>query len=82
VGFAAETEDVLSEARAKLERKNCDLLVVNDVSAPEVGFDHPTNEVTILSRHGEPQVVSLRSKEAIAEVLLSKVGELLQEGTR
>ena len=45
VGFAAETDDVLERGRRKLERKGCDLLVVNDVRAPGSGFDHDTNEV-------------------------------------
>ena len=49
MGFAAETDDVAGQrAGRKLERKGVDLLVVNDVSAPGVGFDHDTNEVTIL----------------------------------
>ena len=52
VGFAAETHDVLDRARRKLERKGVDLLVVNDVSAPGVGFDHDTNAVVILTTDG------------------------------
>jgi len=52
VGFAAETHDVLAHGRAKLERKRVDLLVVNDVSQPGVGFDHDTNAVVILDDAG------------------------------
>jgi phosphopantothenoylcysteine decarboxylase / phosphopantothenate---cysteine ligase len=80
VGFAAETSNVLANGRAKMARKNCDLLVVNDVSAPEVGFDYPTNEVHLLDRAGGEVLISLRSKEGVAEAVLSKVGQLLQEG--
>ena len=47
VGFAAETENVLQEAHAKLRRKACDLVVANDVSKPGTGFDSDENEVTL-----------------------------------
>ena len=50
VGFAAETDDLLANARGKLARKQLDLIVANDVSAPGVGFEHDTNEVVILVR--------------------------------
>ena len=48
VGFAAETHDLAARAAAKLRGKNLDLMVANDVSAQDVGFDHDTNAVTIL----------------------------------
>ena len=54
VGFAAETDDVIERGRRKLERKGVDLLVVNDVSAAGVGFDHDTNAVTILDAARRP----------------------------
>ena len=73
VGFAAETDDVLAHGRAKLERKRCDLLVVNDVSAPATGFDHDTNEVTILEAGGGETTVTLRSKRAVADAVFDRV---------
>jgi len=73
VGFAAETEDVLSRAREKLARKRIDLLVVNDVSAPGRGFDHDTNEVTILDAEGATTTVPLRSKRQVADAVLDEV---------
>jgi phosphopantothenoylcysteine decarboxylase/phosphopantothenate--cysteine ligase len=73
VGFAAETDHVLEHAVAKLERKGCDLLVVNDVSAPSVGFDHDTNAVHILDRSGETTTVELSSKRAVADRILDRV---------
>ena len=73
VGFAAETDQVLDHARAKLARKGCDLLVVNDVSAPSTGFDHDTNEVVILDAAGGQQVVALRSKRAVADAVFDRV---------
>jgi len=81
VGFAAETNDVLANAQAKLLRKNCDFLVANDVSAEGVGFDHATNEVVILSTGAEPYCVAMTSKEQVAYELLSKVAERIHGGT-
>ena len=81
VGFAAETDDVLANAQAKLLRKNCDFLVANDVSADGVGFDHATNEVVILSVGAEPYCVQMTSKEQVAYELLSKVAERIHGGT-
>ena len=80
VGFAAESTDVEGNARSKLRRKGVDLLVVNDVSAPGAGFEHSTNEVTLLSRDGSATHVSLRSKEAIAQEILTRVASLLAQG--
>lgn len=48
VGFAAETENLLGNARGKLERKNCDLIVANDVSRTDIGFDSSENEITLV----------------------------------
>ena len=73
VGFAAETENLVDNARGKLERKNLDLIVANDVSAPGVGFAHDTNAVTILSASGEMKSVSLANKRTIATAVLDSV---------
>jgi phosphopantothenoylcysteine decarboxylase/phosphopantothenate--cysteine ligase len=80
VAFAAETNDVASNALAKLRRKGVDLLVVNDVSAAGVGFEHSTNEVTLLDRDEVVQSVSLRSKDAISLEILARVASLLSQG--
>jgi phosphopantothenoylcysteine decarboxylase/phosphopantothenate--cysteine ligase len=80
VGFAAETTDVLDNAASKLKAKDVDLLVVNDVAAPGVGFGHATNEVVILAREGAPERVTLRSKEAVAYEILARVAALLPQG--
>jgi phosphopantothenoylcysteine decarboxylase/phosphopantothenate--cysteine ligase len=76
VGFAAETDRPLERARAKRAAKGVDLMVVNDVSAPGVGFDHDTNAVTIVSASGE-QEVPLSAKTVVADAVLDKVAELL-----
>jgi phosphopantothenoylcysteine decarboxylase/phosphopantothenate--cysteine ligase len=73
VGFAAETHDVLERGRRKLTRKGVDLLVVNDVSAPGVGFDHDTNAVTILGADGSTVDVPLSSKNVVANAVLDSV---------
>jgi phosphopantothenoylcysteine decarboxylase/phosphopantothenate--cysteine ligase len=75
VGFAAETTDVMLHAREKMARKGCDLLVVNDVTADGVGFNHATNAVVILESSGVETEVPLTSKEEVAYQLLSKVSE-------
>lgn len=76
VGFAAETGDdhgsVLDHARAKLARKGCDLLVVNDVSAGKV-FGSEVNEVTILGKDGSTTVVPEAAKAAIAHAIWDRV---------
>jgi phosphopantothenoylcysteine decarboxylase/phosphopantothenate--cysteine ligase len=80
VGFAAETSNIEENALAKLRAKGVDLLVVNDVSAPGVGFEHATNEVTLLDHSEVTQTVALRSKEAISLAILTRVASLLSEG--
>jgi phosphopantothenoylcysteine decarboxylase / phosphopantothenate---cysteine ligase len=73
VGFAAETDDVEAYGRAKLERKDADLLVVNDVSAADAGFAVDTNQVVILARDGARIDVPLASKSAVAGRILDEV---------
>lgn len=77
VGFAAETEDVLARARDKRIRKKVDLIVANDVSQPNQGFDADTNAVTIIDESGE-QTVALQSKSGVAARLLDRVEQLLR----
>jgi len=81
VAFAAETTNVLENAQAKLQRKDVDLLVANDVVAPGAGFEHETNEVILLGRDGLKESVSLRSKEDVAMAILARVASLLSKET-
>ncbi len=77
VGFAAETNDVLNYARGKMERKNLDLVVANDVGKQGAGFDVDTNIITILTRHDEqPQELPLMSKLEAAHRVLDAVTKL------
>jgi len=76
VGFAAETTDVVERARAKRTRKRIDMIVANDVSATDRGFDAPTNEVTIITPDNE-EVVPLQSKEGVAARILDRIETIL-----
>jgi phosphopantothenoylcysteine decarboxylase/phosphopantothenate--cysteine ligase len=73
VGFALETGNALDKGRAKLERKQLDMIVINDATEPGAGFDVDTNAVTILDCHGVEQRVSLRSKADVAEAILDAI---------
>lgn len=73
VGFAAETENLVANAQAKLERKHADLIVANDVSQDGVGFAHATNAVTLVARGVEPVEVALADKRSIARSVLNAV---------
>jgi phosphopantothenoylcysteine decarboxylase/phosphopantothenate--cysteine ligase len=76
VGFAAETEDVVAHASAKRERKHADLIVANDVSRTDAGFDVDANEVTIVSAAGA-EALPLQSKGRVAAQILDRVEKLL-----
>jgi phosphopantothenoylcysteine decarboxylase/phosphopantothenate--cysteine ligase len=73
VGFAAETHDAEAQGRAKLERKGADLLVVNDVSARDAGFEVDANRAIVLAADGARIEVPLASKRAVADRILDEV---------
>ena len=73
VGFALETGDAVSKGKAKLERKDLDLIVVNDALEPGAGFEVDTNRVAILDREGGAQMVPLASKREVAGKILDAV---------
>jgi phosphopantothenoylcysteine decarboxylase / phosphopantothenate---cysteine ligase len=76
VGFAAETTALRENAMGKVRRKNLDLIVANDVSAPGVGFEHDTNSVILLSADGGEQDVPLSDKREVARAVLDAVAAL------
>jgi phosphopantothenoylcysteine decarboxylase / phosphopantothenate---cysteine ligase len=77
IGFAAETENLLANARQKLERKNLDAIVANDVTRAGAGFDSDSNEVTIMSRNGTAPIhVPLMPKSGVANIILDEVARL------
>jgi len=76
VGFAAETENVVANASAKREKKHADLIVANDVSRSDAGFDVDTNAVTIVGADGA-EALPLQSKSRVAAEILDRVEKLL-----
>jgi len=79
VGFAAETGDLVARAREKLLAKRLDLIVANDVSATDSGFEVDTNRVTLLGLDGSVEALPLMSKAEVAERVLDKVVEMVRE---
>ena len=75
VGFAAETEHLMENAAKKLQKKNLDMIVANDVSKPGAGFNVDTNIATLLTRQGATEC-PLQSKAALAQEILNKIDEL------
>jgi phosphopantothenoylcysteine decarboxylase/phosphopantothenate--cysteine ligase len=80
VGFAAETTDVVARARKKYRDKRVDMIVANDVSRSDAGFNVDTNEVIIVSGSGE-ETLPLQSKSAIADQLIDRIAALLSSHT-
>ncbi len=76
VGFAAETESLLTNARRKLEEKNLDLIVANDVGLPGAGFAVDTNIVKVIDRSGKVEELPLMDKEELANRVLDRVRQL------
>ncbi len=72
VGFAAETEKLLEHAQSKLTRKGCDMIVANDVSQADIGFDSDHNTVTLLRRDGTNQSIGPSSKLDIARCVITE----------
>jgi phosphopantothenoylcysteine decarboxylase/phosphopantothenate--cysteine ligase len=76
VGFAAETHDVVAYAKAKLQKKGADLIVANDVSRSDAGFDVDNNAVTLVAASGTEEI-PLQSKDAIAGRILDRLEQFL-----
>jgi phosphopantothenoylcysteine decarboxylase/phosphopantothenate--cysteine ligase len=77
IGFAAESQDLLENARKKLEQKGVDLIVANDISATDAGLSVDTNRVTLLSDSGDVAELDLMSKTEVAEQILDRLEALL-----
>ncbi|MCB9454065.1 MAG: bifunctional phosphopantothenoylcysteine decarboxylase/phosphopantothenate--cysteine ligase CoaBC [Anaerolineaceae bacterium] len=77
VGFAAESENLLANAHAKLERKGLDMLVANDITAMDAGFNVDTNRVTILDSAGGQQSLALTSKARVSEIIIERIAKRL-----
>lgn len=81
VGFSAETEDLLANAREKLRKKNLDMIVANDVSREDAGFESDTNQVKVIYRDGEMEEFPLMAKDEVADQLLGRIKELWESKT-
>ncbi len=71
IGFAAESQNLLSNAQGKLKSKNLDLIVANDITAPGAGFAGTTNQVTLLFADGRQENLPLQEKSTIAEAIIN-----------
>ena len=78
VGFAAESTDLLANAKAKLQQKGLDLIAANDITHDDSGFGADTNQVTLLDPHGGAEELPLLPKYDVAWRLLDRVVSLLQ----
>ncbi len=82
VGFAAESEDMVANARQKLEKKQLYIIVANDITAADSGFDVDTNKVTLIDRDGKVESLPLLTKREVADKILDRVVGLLAEKGR
>ena len=81
VGFAAETQDFIANAKEKLKKKNLDLIVVNDVSREDAGFEADTNAVKIVYRDGHMEDLPLMPKQEVADQLLDRIKTLWEKSS-
>lgn len=75
VGFCAESENLLENAKEKIAKKGCDYLIANDISRSDIGFSSDDNEVTILEKSGKIEKLEKASKKVIARKILEKITE-------
>jgi len=76
VGFAAESEDLIINAKKKLEYKRLDMIVANDITATDSGFDADTNRVSLIDKTGKVEELPLMSKREVAEIILDRVAAI------
>lgn len=75
VGFAAESEDLVKNAQKKLESKDLDMIIANNILATDAGFEVDTNRVVLLPRMGEPQTLPLMSKQEVANKIIEVISQ-------
>ena len=75
VGFSAETDNLVKNSIKKMQDKFCDIMIANDVSKKEVGFNSDLNEVTIIDKNGKTEKIKKNSKKFIASVIAKKIVE-------
>ncbi len=77
IGFAAESGDLLANARKKIQKKNLDLIVANNITEENSGFGSDTNKVTLLDKDGTPEDLPVMSKRAVADRILDRLVRLI-----
>jgi phosphopantothenoylcysteine decarboxylase/phosphopantothenate--cysteine ligase len=80
IGFAAESENLVANAKKKLAGKNLDLVVANDITAADAGFDVDTNRVTLIDKKGKVEELPLMSKREVADKILDRVVGMMGKG--
>jgi phosphopantothenoylcysteine decarboxylase/phosphopantothenate--cysteine ligase len=81
VGFAAETENVVENAKAKLDKKQLDIIVANDVSRKDIGFGSDKNEVIIITRYGSIEELPCITKQEIADRLMMNIVDMINDSS-
>ena len=73
VGFSAETENIIKNSLKKMQEKFCDIIIANDVSKKDTGFNSDLNEVTIIDKNGKTQKIKKNSKKFVASLIAKKI---------
>ena len=75
IGFAAETDNIIENAKAKIYEKHCDWIIANDISKPKIGFNSDLNEVSIIynNKNKKNEIISIRKKSEIAEEITKRI---------
>jgi phosphopantothenoylcysteine decarboxylase/phosphopantothenate--cysteine ligase len=81
VGFAAETQDLIANATEKLKKKNLDLIIANDVSRKDAGFEADTNAVKVIYRDGRIEELPLMTKAEASERILDRIKQIWEAGS-
>ena len=79
VGFCMETENLIENAKKKLEGKNLDMICANSLTVPGAGFGVDTNVLTILTKDGEKMELPMDTKENLAAVILDKIATINEQ---
>ena len=73
IGFSAETENLIKNSKIKLQEKFCDMIIANDVSKKDRGFNSDLNEVFIIDKNGKIEKVKKNSKKFVASIVAKKI---------
>ena len=77
IGFAAETDDLEKNAIHKLKNKNCDMIIANDISNKNIGFESDFNEVTIFYRNNKKEKLTTNNKSLISDKIIERINNQL-----